>query len=461
MSDDSQDWQAKMDIFKVLVQKLSIFKSKSALLVPIIIGLVGGLLLIPTQLMSSKLKKQIKSESVSTIGKSIQSLRRETISSEQWKKEQERHLDYAKDVNEIALLAKRSTQRELLSYKMFPEPQDKSQFTFLEFSKRYCDALRALVTGINGRDCPTETELEKALKKSSGRSGMGDRNQSTDFYTGFLTRSSGTLYGERGDVEDTIVDEICRQRAESASVYARQVDLSGYRFWLDYKYDSGIKEAVEDCWYCQLAYWIIEDVIDTIGTMNSEAGSNSVLASPVKRLIGIYFDLGVGGIVSSYGGQASSVKGMPKKINADRPIYILSLEEAVINPYTGRHCNNDIDIVHFRIVVIVSAKEVLPFMQQLCSAKEHKFAGFYGNEQEQIYKHNQITILESKISSIDREDETHKLFRYGDEAVVELDLVCEYIFKKAGYEEIKPASIKEIQKPEGKTEKKGAGRGKR
>ncbi|GAF95499.1 unnamed protein product, partial [marine sediment metagenome] len=53
---------------KDLVQKLSVLKNYSSLLVPVIIGLVGVFLLIPTQLMSGKLKKQIAAESIS-IGK--------------------------------------------------------------------------------------------------------------------------------------------------------------------------------------------------------------------------------------------------------------------------------------------------------------------------------------------------------------------------------------------------------
>ena len=37
----------------------------------------------------------------------------------------------------------------------------------------------------------------------------------------------------------------------------------------------------------------------------------------------------------------------------------------------------------------------------------------------------------------------HKLYRYGEAAAVRLDLICEYIFKKDGYDEIKPETIEE------------------
>jgi len=443
-----------MDFFRVLIQKLIIFKNNSALLLPIVIALVGILVFIPTQLMSSKLKKRIESESVSKIGNSIQSLSETAVSREQWEMERERQGDYARDAERIALLSKQSTQRELLSYKIFPEPKDKSQFTFVEFGRRYCAALEALVTGINARDCPTDAELNRALDKSSGISGPESGYRSMGSY--MRTMTSGTSYRKGSDVKNTIADEICRERAESASVYMNPVNLSGYGYWKEYKYESQVGEAVEDCWYYQLAYWVIEDVIDTIGTMNAIAGSNSVLTSPVKRLISVNFNLGGGryGMAGSYAARGLLGKSRGERAGVDdRPVYVLSLQDASMEPYTGRYCNKDIDVVHFSVAVVVSAKAVLPFMQQLCSAKEHKFSGFSGNEQEQISKHNQITILESKISSINREELAHSLYRYGDEAVVELDLTCEYIFNEAGYEEIKPASVKEAKESEEKTRK--------
>ncbi len=125
-----------------------------------------------------------------------------------------------------------------------------------------------------------------------------------------------------------------------------------------------------------------------------------------------------------------------------RPSYVLPFEGELTKPYTGRSCNDEVDVVHFNTVVVVSTKAVLPFMQQLCSAKQHKSRGFSNKEQEQISKHNQITILESNIRSIDRGDKTHSLYRYVEDSVVELDLTCEYIFNKNGYDKIKPELIK-------------------
>jgi hypothetical protein len=138
--------------------------------------------------------------------------------------------------------------------------------------------------------------------------------------------------------------------------------------------------------------------------------------------------------------------GAKKASDTIGPAYVLALGEGLAEPCTGRFTDDDIDVVHFNVVVVVSAKAVLPFMQELCSAKEHKFSGYFGEQEEQVSKHNQITVLESDIGPVNREDTSHLLYRYGEDAVVELDLVCEYVFDKNGYDEIKPESIKKASK---------------
>ena len=401
---------------KDLVQKLSVLKNYSSLLVPVIIGLVGVLLFVPTQLMSGKLKKQIAAESIS-IGKRVQSLSKNAVARDQWEVEQEYQQAYESDANQTALLAKQSTQRQFLSYKIFPEPKDTSTLIFEEFGQQFRDGVERLITRINARDCPTDAELARSLQSSTlsrSRRGMG---------RGMGRRSS---YRGSGEVEATITDVLCREKAESASVYANPADLSGYEFWKEYEY-IGMDEAVKDCWYWQLAYWVVEDVVDTIGAMNS--GSNSVFTSPVKRLLAVSF------IVSD-----RRLRG--RGVDDKRPSYVLSSIDGLAEPCTGRFSDIDIDVVHFDVVVVISTKAILSFMQQLCSAKQHEFRGFSGEEQERIFRHNQITILESNIKSIDQEDRTHDLYRYGEDAVVELDLICEYIFNRNGYDEIKPESVK-------------------
>jgi hypothetical protein len=317
-------------------------------------------------------------------------------------------------------------------------------FIFEEFGQRFRLGVEDMVARMNATDCPSDAELERSLQTTSSRSRYGMRRPSV---TPSLSRYfRGSFYMRMTDIDATIVDEICREKATSASVYAHPLDISGYEFWREYR-NPGRDEAVKDCWYWQLGYWVIEDVIDTIAAMN--AGSNSVLTSPVKRLIGVNFILSD----RRYGRRIMrrSVRAVgAKKSLEDKPSYVLKAEEGLTKPCTARLDNDDIDVIHFNVTVLVSAEAVLPFMQKLCSAKEHEFRGWDGRlEPPQTFKHNQITILESNIQPIDMESGDHYLYRYGEDAVVELDLICEYIFNKVGYDAIKPQLIKdELQQPE-------------
>jgi len=435
-----------MDISKFKDVILNVFKTHSSLLVPVVIGLVGGLLFIPTVLMSSKLKKQIAEESISKRGRRIASLSRSAVAREQWKVERAYQQEHKKDANAIEDLARQSTQRELLSYEIFPAPKDDSMSLYQEFGQQFRGAVDKLMARINAGRCPTQAELEKSLQGS-----LSSRSLSRwDDDMGVLSS-----YGRLGGARAEIIDALCRARAESASIYANPANLSGYVFWEKYDY-AGMDKAVKDCWYYQLAYWIIEDVNDTIDAMNS--GSNSVFTSPVKRLLGVWF--APSSVIAT--GYHTGREAMTR----DKLSYVLSIRDGLTDPWTGRMCNDDIDVMHFNVGVVVSAKAILPFMQQLCRAKQHKFKGFFGKEQEQTFKHNQITILESKIGPIARggaeyegtrglyeyeqdsggygykDKEIHGHYRYGEDAVVELELICEYIFNKKGYDEIKPELVK-------------------
>lgn len=444
-----------MDISKFRDVILSVLKTHSSLLVPVVIGLVGGLLFIPALLMSSKLKGQMANESITRGGRQIGLLSKSAVARDQWKEEEAYQQEHKKDANEIEDLARQSTQRELLSYEIFPAPKDKSQSIFDEFGQQFRGAVDKLIDRMNAGECPSKADLEKSLQSS-----LGSRSPSR------WDNVLGVPYGRLGGARVEIRDAICRARAESASIYANPVNLSGYEFWGKYEY-AGMDKAIKDCWYYQLAYWIIEDVIDTIDAMNS--GSDSVFTSPVKRLLGVRFTSINDVTGMAYSSVISSSRYTGREVvTSGKPSYVLSIRDGFTDPWTGRMCNDDIDVMHFNVRVVVSAKEILPFMRQLCSAKQHKFKGFFGEEQERLFKHNQITILESRIGVVAQggvEDEgeisglyeygerggsyaykgVHDRYRYGEDAVVELELICEYIFNKKGYDEIKPELVKKVK----------------
>jgi len=403
--------------FKDITDKLGFLKSYSSLLIPAVIALMGVILFVPTQLMSSKLKETITQKSISGGARRIKSLSNNPIPKDQWLVEKEYQQAYSEDANRISLLTKQVSSRELLSYKIFPEPKEASTLIFEEFRRGFLKSIDDLIVRVNARECPTEAELQRHTQGLSRESR----------YTSGRRRSAGAAR----KVDETIIDVLCQSKARSATVYSNPMDIAGYNFWHRYEY-SGRNEALRNCWYWQLAYWIIEDVFDTVYQVNKS--SDNVFSSKVKRLLYVNFERQQTSLSSSRG--RGGKPALP-------PAYVFRIQDALTESCTGKICDEATDIVHFNISVVVSTDGILPFMKELCSSKSHKFSGFYGKQPEQVLKHNQITILETRISSIDRQDPEHQLYRYGQDAVVRLDLICEYIFNREGYDEVKPQLIKD------------------
>ncbi len=481
-----------MPNFKDILQKLSVFKNNIPLLMSVIIILIAVILFVPAQLISAKLKSEIQKNSVNT-GKKVDTELKNALSSNTWIEEQAHQKEHAKDANDIALKARQTTMREILSYDVFRDPNSiSSTVVFREFGQHYRKAIDDLLIRVKAGDCPTEAEIKQGIEDSAvnsrlrrGRGMMGgmmgrssmDGMMGRSSMDGMMGRSSsmrgraammgrspygggaygGAPYGGApgrssrgflsrsvmmGELEAMVIDEICRERAKSLSVYAYPSDLSGYDFWADYKLAVEPNQAIEDCWYFQLAFWVIEDIFDAISSVNADY--DSVLTAPVKQLKQMSFNMGLrrpGGAGNVFTGRRRGA-GRTKKDDVDKPVYVTSNDDALAESCTGRFTasDGDIDVIHFNMTVVIDVKSIMPFLKELCSAKEHKFRGFSGNEQEQTFQHNQITVLESKFLSAG--NEPYSLYDYGDAPVVELDLICEYIFNKKGYEEIKPQTVK-------------------
>ncbi|MDT8302058.1 MAG: hypothetical protein RQ760_11285 [Sedimentisphaerales bacterium] len=478
------------EILQTVLQKLSVFKNNIPLLMSVIITLIAVILLVTASFVSAKLTSEMQTTSVK-MGKDVERELNSPPLSKTLEQERKLQEEHAKDANEIALLAKQTTMRELLSYDIFLDPNISSTVVFREFGKRYREAIDDLLVRVKAGDFPTEAELQKGLDESAVNSRL---RRGRGMMGGMMGRSSPGMPGSmgpspmmgmspyggggggrspmmgmspyggggrgvgrgvgaasrgaiprsmiKGELELMVIDEICRERAKSISVYANPIDLSGYEFWADYKLAVEPNEATQDCWYFQLAYWVIEDIFYTINAVNSDF--DSVLTAPVKQLSQMSFNMGLrrpgaGGGVYTGRRQRSTKR---KSGDVDKPLYIYSNDDGLAESCTGRFTavDSDNDVLQFNVSCVINIKSIMPFLKELCSAKEHKFRGFAGDQPEQTFKHNQITVLESKFRSI--EDDPYSLYDFGDDPVVELDLICEYIFNPEGYEEIKPETVK-------------------
>jgi hypothetical protein len=406
-----------------IFRKANVLRSYMSLVLPLVITLLAVLVFVPTQLMNSALKNKIRNESISKRAKTIDTLLRSAVSRQQWEYERDYQQTYADTADVVENLARHSSMRELLSYKIFPEPRDTSTLIFDEFGRRFRDGLDRLVAGVNGRDCPTEVELSRALDRGTGRNRSLRR-------AGGRSLSRGHQLGLplSGEFDRSIIDVLCLDKAKSSAVYVNPEDIAGYMFWAEYT-SEGSEKDIENVWYYQLGYWIIEDIFETVKVLNSDF--ESLLDAPVKRILSVSFT------------RDQREYGRRRTVQAERPSYILSEEDALTQPLTGRYCNDDIDVVHFSVWIVTGTKSVMEFIDVLCGPKMHSFRGFSGEQPEQQFRHNQITVLESTVWPVNRDDENHKLYRYGDDAVVELQLICEYVFEKSGYGEIKPKIVKD------------------
>lgn len=330
-------------------------------------------------------------------------------------------------------LVRQSSQRELIAWNIFPQPQDTSSQVYLEYGRNYNRAIETMLQTLNALDAPSETEIRRHTGTTTTRpvvgGGITDRTATT--------RRPGTL--------DPMVDALCVARAESISVYASPAAFAWYAFWNNYTFE-GRTTALQDCWNSQIALWIYDDIAKTIQAMNT--GSSRVATSPVKRLLGVSFS----GPVAAGESQRPAVRVMGdtatrRDTGRDNPNYVTATLPSVFVlplPWTGRIGGTDYDVVHFAVSVIIDNRHVLSFMQELCSEKEHTSREDFQEDGRVIAsRHNQITILESAVSAVEKDNPTHELYRYGDGAVMRLDLVGEYLLNRKGYDAIKPDPIKE------------------
>ena len=396
---------------------MGFIKRYAALLLPAGLVILAIVLFFLSERINSSVQKEML-QSTSTAGR-IQSLAKKAVPSSQWEVAAEYQRQHSEDVNSINQIATGTNKRELLSYQLFHDPNRATILFFKDFAADYVSSVENLFKEINSRDCPTSREVEELL---SGEKGGGGRDRAND--------------GKNAEITESYY----KMRADSISVYGNPLDVEGYKFWKANKYGYvGNEEWINACWYTQLAYWVQSDVIKSIGALN--AGSEKVYNSPVKRLLGISF---------------SNSDGVTTTDKAPRPQYVQEDSGVLADAWTSRKCDDEIDVVHFSAAVVVRADSDMAFMRELCSAKEHVFRGYRGDEPEQRFAHNQITVLEYSREPLNREDKTHERYRYGDDAVVQLNLICEYVFNRSGYDSIKPKEVKQelgqLKKP--KAEKK-------
>jgi hypothetical protein len=407
---------------------LTFIKKYTSLLIPAGIALCALLLLIPTLLIGGSLKEKIiKSERQGNlVGRSVNTnhSKKDVIDAKYYQDQLEA------DSKRVVDLARQATQRELISHAIFPEPDDSSGQIYTDFGTDYRVAIEELLRRANARSAPTTSEIKQQL---ANRGNVKKQGGGAGYY-------KPKRKGRGSDAYELTKDAFLKKRAQEMSFYATAKVFEWYPFWKKYTVENQ-NSAVEDCWYSQISYWVYEDVIETVKAINS--GSSTVFNSGVKRLVGVSFqknadylrESGRGGI----GGRANN-----RKVSGDPPEYVVNATAAGIfgfGPWTGRICDEKIDVIHFNVAVVIGADSVFPFLKELCSEKEHTYKGYLKNQKPVTYKRNQITVLQYWQEPINKLAREHERYRYGDNTVVKLNLTCEYILNRSGYNEVKPTVV--------------------
>lgn len=408
------------------------FKKYAALLPSIIILAVALLLFVPLLLIGNAVKKSM-TQSVST-ARQVQS----ELSSVPSRDKPQQVRFYMNKLEEeaaaIEALVLDSCRRDLVTYDnvIFPKPLDSSAQVFHEFGRKYRSAVEQLLGSIKALDAPSEAEIRARTGGAAAAAGGGPRMIVGQPRAANLS-------------EDPMVDALCLSRAQEIAVYAHPTAFAWYEFWEKYTF-AGEKQALEDCWDAQVAFWIYQDIVDTIQKMNG--AESTVAASAVKRIMGVSFSGPVitGADRSMFLGEmgpgrntAGSMRDIPNYVTAALPSNFVT-----VSP-TGRVGNEELDIVHFAVSVLVDNRFVLAFQKELCSEKTHSYRVDFlqAGQKVENARHNQISILQSDLKVVDSQSAEHDLYRYGKGAVMQLDLVCEYQFYRKSYEAIQPVPVRE------------------
>ena len=151
--------EINVETLKEALKKLSFLKNNMGLMIPIVIVIVAALLFIPTRILQARLQSRIEQESLQT-GRSLERLIPRVREASEAAAQAEYMNRIESDANQIELLVRQATLRELLSYDIFPDTNETSILLFEQFGQRYTSGIEAMLDRLQAGRPPTETEIE-------------------------------------------------------------------------------------------------------------------------------------------------------------------------------------------------------------------------------------------------------------------------------------------------------------
>ena len=375
---------------------MDFIKKKLFLILCIAVVLLGIGIFISGMMVSANNQKELNAIKVKL--DSVNRLSAQAVPEDELKQAESDAEGYQKNLEQMELFLRETTRRWILYRAVFPKLNDKDtkDYHFEAFAEKYCAFVDRLLLQLHAGTCPSPQE---------------EAQQVDQFFKDHMKGSTASSIDEAEQM-DRIRSELRQKRARENAIYADQDSFCVYTHWKRLPQDA--KPMYLDAWYTQLAAWIQEDVVAAIQELNGS--SQSVLTSPVKRLLEISFageepdaepKLKEAQVksVATYG--SYSFGAIPKKYGTGRsvcvsrryaesanklPVYVTQLQQKRMGylgsyaggvsagssqydgqlaiPFTGRYSNDVIDVVQFEVGVIIDTARIHDFIHALKSQKK-------------------------------------------------------------------------------------------
>jgi hypothetical protein len=411
------------------MEAMDFIKKKLFLILCIAVALLGIGIFISGMMVSADNQKEV--EGISKKIQEVDGFGMKAVSGDEIDQAQATADDCQKNLEQMETWIQETTRRPVLFQAVFPKLSNEfdKDSRFEEFAKRYCSFVNSLLVRLRAGTCPSPQEEEQTINQ----------------FEEHLKGSSQTRIDEEEQME-RICNELYQKRAQECVVYADSGVFCAYSHWQSLPRLA--TPMYKDAWYTQLAAWIQEDVVAAILELNGS--SQSVLTSPVKRLLEITFmgeppegepsaeEANVGAH-SSYGGPTTGVGRSGLRYNRNRsvgvsrrfmdsvnllPVYVIQAQQQrrgsfgmigggatrggnsyqghIAEPFTGHYSNDTIDVVQFEVGIIIDSTRIKDFIEVLESPKQSQVIRIKNlpKDKAEVLDLNQIQeILQAKQSS--------------------------------------------------------------
>jgi hypothetical protein len=318
------------------------------------------------------------------------------------------------------------------------------------FQKACADKQRELLAKLRAQDMPTEAEFDRHVKNAIAdkeekqrklMAGLGNAPPAGPTAPEPVAPGPrpvrgggfGGMGGAAGFAGQSAADEETRtlrvglalSRARSILCYAGVVNLDDRSDTIREGLTSNksLDEMTQEIWYAQMTLWIEQDVLGAIARLNEKAAEGLskqdqwVANMPFKRLVSFL----MGNYVASAEGAATGGDmGMRSGGGAAGGMSDL-LTAGPTATFTKRGSTPSVDVVRFRIQMVVEARNVLRVLDAISKA------GFY---------------TPVKVDAAEVVLQPTDYYIYGTAPIVDLTVVYEACFLRSSYEKWMPESIK-------------------